>query len=465
MNNRNFIFGMSVLFAIMMIGFSCSLKWLGKSSWQPPKVVAIEGAEGCIVYPLHFPLIFVPVQEGQPIHLSLRDGDLVFVYPNGPSFPYRNSDGRYLSVAGDEIQTMLNGKTVSLNLDKDEAWQWLEKATSEDLDALRAVHISNEIDEKQLALLKRLSERNSNLDMFIGENTNWRQVLPMFDPEWLTIEVDALGAKDLAMLAAKKQLRNLLIDGETDISFLSQMPGFETLWINEWDPEKTGPLPKDLKNLKRLYLQSMEAKDLTPLTEQPNLEELSLAGSAVDDLSRLANFPELRVLNLAGCGNLRDLAPLKQLQQLKWLSLPPTTTQQQLVEVVHDHPDLVGLELFGAKNITDLTPLKGLRHLEFLLVAIPNTKPDTLFEMKKLKWLATYTEEEDEKKEKAGPKGEDLVVMLQRALPATAVVRVDTPCLGSGWILLLLPGVGLAWLLEKRRNRNAFAAGTKDARV
>ena len=34
---------------------------------------------------------------------------------------------------------MLNGKIVSLNLEKEEAWQWLEKATSEDLDALRIV--------------------------------------------------------------------------------------------------------------------------------------------------------------------------------------------------------------------------------------------------------------------------------------------------------------------------------------
>ena len=461
MYRRKFIIWLTISILGSVLTISCSLKWLAKSSWQPPNVVAVEGAEECMVYRSHFGLIFASVREGQPIHLPLRNGDLVFVLSCEFLFPYRNGDGHHLSVAGDKIQIMLNGKTVSLNLDEDKAWPWLEKATSGDLDALRLVQISKEIDKNQHMLLKRLSERNANLDILFTVNTNWRQVLPMFDPKWLFLEVDALEAEDRAMLVAKKQLRTLTIDGKGDISFLLHMPKLETLWINDWDPEETGPLPNQLRHLKHLLLFDSKMKDLTPLAEQPNLEELSLAQSAVNDLSRIADFPLLKVLNLTACENLRDLTPLKQLRQLKWLSLPPTTTQQQLAEIVHDHPDLVGLELFETEEITDLTPLKNLHHLEFLLISIPNVEPDPLFEMKKLKWLAIETDERDERKEKADPQVEDLVVKLQKALPATAVVRVEPVCLGSGWILLLVLGVGMAWLVEKWRNRNESAAGTK----
>ena len=132
------------------------------------------------------------------------------------------------------------------------------------------------------------------------------------------------------------------------------------------------------------------------------------------------------------------------------------------MEIVHDHPDLAGLELFETGEITDLTPLKDLRHLKYLLVETPNADPDPLLEMKGLRWLAVSQEKKEADEE---PQGEDRFVKLQKALPQTAIVGVVPLCLGSGWILLLVPATGLAWLIEKWRNPDAFAAGTKDARV
>ena len=470
MPRRLFIIWSSIFIASSILSISCSLKWIGRDVWLPPNLVEIKGTELCVVSQLHLlhpHTHFEPVQEGQPIYLPLRDGDLVNALEN--FFLYRDSDGLSLSIMNDEIRTTLNGKTVTLNLYIDEAWQWLEKATPDDLDALRLLVFDDDVEmnENQLSLLKRLSELHPNLDLFSLENSNpnWRKVISMFDPEWLLIGVDdTLEAEDYAMLSTKKQLRQLWIGGDFDISFLSQMQTFETLWLNDWDPEETGPLPKHLKNLKRLYLLELKVKNLNSLNEQPNLEVLSLELSTVDDISQLVNFPHLRELNLTGCENLENLAPLKHLKRLEWLCLPPTTTQQQLVKIVHNHPDLVGLELFETEEITDLTPLKNLHHLEYLSVIAPNADPGPLFEMNQLKWLAS-TGKSDEDDAKTEPKGKDLVVRLQKALPETAIVRINPLCLGSGWILLLVPAVGLAWLVGKWRNRNELASDTKDARV
>jgi hypothetical protein len=476
MSNRKFIIGLSVLFAIMMIGFSCSLKWLGKSRWQPPKIVSVEGVNELTVWPsiyvrsdLFSSYTFEPVQEGGPIHVLLREGDIVSGESAG--FPYRSSDGRYLTIAGDEIQTILNGKTVSLDLNKDEAWHWLENATPKDLDALRLLSINDKPDEQKMALLKRLAEHNPKVGLGLSE-TVMHQVLSLFDPEWLYY-VGPLEEMERAILSSKKQVKTLIlfipeeavnIKPPIDLTLISQMPRLETLWLYPLHPEFIRPPSKELKNLNRLGLFVSSISGLSGLLMKlPKLEELSLSneGSGEEeescDLSQLADFEQLKVLNLAGCKNVKDFAPLKHLKQMKWLSLPSTTTQEQLEGIVRDHPSLVGLDITRTDEITDLTPLESLKNLECLLVSASEAKSEPLFEMKRLKWLAVndQTKYPQEKGAKEGAKlaeKEDLVEKLQTALPYTAVVRMVVPsCLGSGWILLLLPAIGVSSLVVKSR--------------
>jgi hypothetical protein len=45
----------------------------------------------------------------------------------------------------------------------------------------------------------------------------------------------------------------------------------------------------------------------------------------------------------------------------------------------------------------------------------------------------------------------DQVADLKKALPSTQVVMGAPICLGSGWILLLVPAAGAAWLLRRWR--------------
>jgi hypothetical protein len=81
--------------------------------------------------------------------------------------------------------------------------------------------------------------------------------------------------------------------------------------------------------------------------------------------------------------------------------------------------------------------------------------------MKKLEWLAIYDRDESPKETQK----EVLSAKLQRALPGTAVVRMKPICLGSGWILLLAPAIGAAWLIERWRSHKELAPGVKDVRI
>ncbi|GAG49676.1 unnamed protein product, partial [marine sediment metagenome] len=73
-----------------------------------------------------------------------------------------------------------------------------------------------------------------------------------------------------------------------------------------------------------------------------------------------------------------------------------------------------------------------------------------LYQMKGLEYLAVAVEKKDGK---VKPEHQEMVVRLQKELPDTAVVRLAPLCLGSGWILLLVPLAALAWWLAARRER------------
>jgi len=443
-----------------LIWVSCSLRWLGKPTWQPPNPVAILGEEQYSTF-RYWSLLFMPTEEGKPVYLLLREGEVFLTtvdVDRESILQYRESDGTSLTVSAEEAKVILNGKTVTLDLDKDEAWKWLERATPEEMGALRLIRMSSKLEGQQLSLLKRLSKHNPNVGLFIEDTEVLRQSLPLFDPVFLGLSWDEEpDLQDLASLRDKKRVHTLLLSGKEmklAPTFLPRMTSLETLMIGDWNPRETRPLPQDLTNLKRLILSAPELKDLTMLGNPPNLEELSLVGSSsLEYLTGLSNYPGLKVLSLHGCGNVKDLTPLRHLKQLRWLSPPPTTTQEQLEEILRDHPGLVVLEL-GAENVIDLTPITDLRKLRYLLVNCPNARTDPLFEMKNLRWLAVSTGKVEKKEGKEAPKEEDLAVRLQKALPQTAVVRVEPLCLGSGWILLLAPAVLMAWWLTRPGGRN-----------
>jgi len=434
---------------------SCSLKWLAKPSWEPPNVVAVEGADAWWNFFRSDGVFYRPVKKWQPAQLLLRDGDILFPSKSAP-FLYRDSDGRSLSITGNEYRTEINGKTVSLMLEKDAAWDWLEKALPEDLSRLRLITIGGEIVGSRLESLKKLSRVNPNVGLVTGQKGSLQQVLSMFDIAFFLIfpSEDRMDAQEVrAVLSGKKSVRTLCIDGrilEPDTGFLSRMTNLDTLRIEKWAPSISGPLPSNLNNLRRLIVAESEVRNLALLGNQPYLDELRFEEKcALDSLDGISIFTELKELALRPCEKIRDLSLLKQLKQLKWLVLPSSTTQEQLESIVRDHPNLVGLELFRTAQVTDLSVLKELPNLKFLFVWTPDANLDPLFTMRGLRWLAVGTKDQDE----------EILVRLQQALPETSVVRANPVCLGSGWILLLAPGVLLACWVKKLRRKAAERGG------
>lgn len=441
---------------ILALSLLCVFPLTGCERQYAPRVVQVAGSEGWwIVSPL-YGLTFGATAEGDPTHILMRDGDGLLLDDLEGFIPVRASDGDSLDFQFDSVTVTLNGRVVVLAIDDDEGWAWLEGATPEDLAALRLVTVDTELTPERTPLLEKLALHNPEVSLVADEEEVLPPLLTLFDPETLAIPDVTVEEELKALLAREERLKTLWISGEevSDLDFLREIPSLETLFVIGWEPEEIGPLPDGLANLRSVIVFSVEAEDLTILGNQPGLEEVALSACEADedsplDISALAHHPNLRTVCLRSCPWVTGLSALDSLPALDWLALSESTTQEQLEQVIRTHPDLTVLELIGSEAISDLTPLTELRKLKALLVG-GSAPPDPLYQMKGLEYLAVVVEDDD-----SLSYGEDVLPRLREVLPETALARVEPFefCLGSGFILLLIPMGAGAWWMTRRRRR------------
>ena len=420
--------------------------------WRPPAIVQIDGGEAWLVRSPVYPLVFAGVRKGRPFHLLLREGDLVHGARSAKDyapFPYRVTDGRALVVAKSDAGTILAGKLITLDLGKGAGWEWLRGATPEEVSSLRLICLSKGWTSECTDLLRKVADGNPYVDLLVaGDETTLDHALSVFTPQRLWADGLCPTTDVRGFIGSQPRLHTLALkcDKPGDLGFLARQRLLQTLILTNWKPAESGPLPDGLPSLRSLLVFGGEFKDLAAIGKQPRLQELTLAHvKSLEDLGRLAEFPALETLSLQDSGGVTDLEPLGRLKDLKWLALPPGTTQRQLNEVVRNHPNLLILAAIGVEHIESLTPVRRLGRLTAFMVATP-APLDPLYRMTNLNLLAVYVDKDDKK-------SAAVLGGLQQALPDTAVVRVAPICLGSGWILLLVPAVALAWWLAARWRR------------
>ncbi|MCX5685162.1 MAG: hypothetical protein NT049_15985, partial [Planctomycetota bacterium] len=434
--------------------------------WQPPQAVRIEctvqvedkakaeaGLKWINLFPSYLTWESV-APAGKSGGMLLRDGD-VLIPMSGVAFIYRAGDGAALKLAIEEFRTVLAGKTVSVLLGQGaDGWNWLEKASAQDLAALRLVGVAETFGAARLPLLKKLAEANPGVALQVEKVEVLAQVLPLFKPRVLLMGGVEMTPEVRKLFADQKQIETLLIAGKEkgSLDVLSDLPALRRLAVGEWNVEAAGPLPKGLKNLKSLMVFSLKAKDISALADAPaGLEELSLlACDTLADVKGVEKMTGLRTLILSMDKELADVSPLAALKGLRWLGLPQKIAKEQFAAVVKEHPDLAVLELVGCEGAEDLTPLAGLKGLQSLVLIGPYKNLDVLREVKSLRFVA-YVDSEN-KESLAG------VEALQKTLPDAMVVPASPMCLGSGWLLAIFPAAALAWLMAARPWRRLRAA-------
>ncbi len=408
-------------------------------------------------------------EEGTPGGLVARGGDLVVFgeWPGrdsgGPdlAFRYRAEDGETLELRKEGGRLLLSGKAVVVDLAREDGRAWVAAASEEDLRALRLVQTA--LGEAEQPALKRVLVARPTVDLMLNGNApggpaaTWALLAGARPGLLFCEEADLLESehRDRDVLAALRVLITGLKPVEEEghptrprpAPWLADLKALERLIVVGGLPQ-TDHLPTGLKAFGAL-LANETPLQTDALDRLAGAEELVLLGMPVPNFEATAKIEKLQVLSLAGCEGVADLTPVAKLP-LGWLSVPPAITQEAFAKAVAAHPDLVAVELQGAEGVTDVAPLAGIEKLRALFV-IPSEDaaalPSGLEQLKGLDLLVLS--------QKVSAKEPERVAALKEKLPDTLIVAGKGLCLGSGWVLLLVPAATGAWVWSRRRRRAA----------
>jgi hypothetical protein len=127
----------------------------------------------------------------------------------------------------------------------------------------------------------------------------------------------------------------------------------------------------------------------------------------------------------------------------------PGIAQEQFERVVRTHAELQVVEVLGCEDIRNLAPLVPLHDLK-ALVFLPKNNEGSIEPLKQMKQLRLLVLGEKVFKEKP-----DDVAALRGALPDCVIAEGEPFCLGAGRILLLVPLVALGWMVVAARRSRA----------
>ena len=140
---------------------------------------------------------------------------------------------------------------------------------------------------------------------------------------------------------------------------------------------------------------------------------------------------------------------MNELTNIRWMAFYQGATQEEFNGFIEHHPELEVVDIIKNESISDLHPLLTLKNIYGLTVADSLTDFQTLKSLKSLAFLSLPDVVLNDSIKKAE---------LQKSLPDTKLVATHGVCLGSGWLLLIIPFVLLFRTIRMRtlpvRNRS-----------
>jgi hypothetical protein len=386
------------------------------------------------------------------VHIPVQDGDLIF----GDGFIFSLWEGFPDSIIVDPQDSMVfvNGELWGIDFSESQNRSiFLDSIRDFDFNHLRNLGLVFPMDTTQKNFLGNIKGNQHQIDIVI---TN-KDTLGLFN-------------EDLKWLAANFQISTLIIDQVPDSLDFHVIRSIKTLDFlglgNIPISLQTGILPQ-LPQIKSLSLGAEEPLNFDFFYNNKQLERL-IAGYVVGaEIHVLKNLKELSIIvpseyfppyydfakrhpNLESLDFpsnwISDFSHLKGLEKLKWFSFQYSgdSLGLDLEELVETHPQLKLLSISHEgfrSRLANQSALRNFSQLEYLLIQKETFGIDSvIMQMPHLKYLSMP---EDYLEDSLN------LEAMKKALPNTIISANSGFCLGSGWLLLLLPLSLLAFLIQR----------------
>lgn len=436
MKTRNNI-RLFILFIIILTLWQCKNK-----EEEDIRLITIQGSN--VRRFLDFDAVFSELDSLGHVNLLTKNGDWI------------STEKFFISVRRDLPDTLIikeldslmyiNGHLAGISIGKDSPpLIFFQRLSAEEIAHLRIIQIETPLQDSARPFLEKIALLNPTVDItYFSDNDS----------------TDLLN-RDLLWLSEKFSPRALFLDNEIDsvsLSRLVKFPCLETLLITH--PIKGDHQLPQLPHLKEIILYHID--DSTSVSadffkENPNLERLTIVDGAGSDIDWTAirslknlrhlhiesdsivlnnpyrNYPQLTSLHLGSYKEAGSISGLFDENKLKWLSLYPSDDPfkgQDMMVLKDSFPELEYLEFKNKDSLLDYQFLKNFKKLKYLIVFGQVGLDSTLYAFDELRYLSLSEE---------FLKDSTNVVKLQSELPNTIIVPNSGACLGSGWLLLIIP--------------------------
>ena len=222
----------------------------------------------------------------------------------------------------------------------------------------------------QMISTEEIPANVTHLDLIKNEITDISPLKNLTNLTVLSLGINQVN--DLAPLSNLTSLRLLSLSNNniSDISPLSNLTGLRELYLTDNRINDISSL-RSLSNLEVLHIFANHeiSSDISALSSLTNLRELSISGVRINDFSPIGNLTSLQSLGLISTHELTDLSFLKNLNNLRSLSIHDAPNIIDYTPI-GDLPSLNSINL-SANELGCVTrlPLRNLTNIRFLTLS------------------------------------------------------------------------------------------------
>jgi len=373
-------------------------------------------------------------------------GDII-TYGEFSCFYYRESSRNIFSVKTINNEGFINDKINSIFIPgNDSMIPWFEKMKTTDISELGFLYFQSTVSDSYIPYLTDLAKTKPNIGLgYEGSLKEMTRLLEIFKPEFIVGA--GISRTDFDLLSGLTSLR-FLSTSLNDSAYtlpLPSLPELNQLILS--DVKEDAAIANDFlinnKQIERVRIMGSGKFNLRLIEPLENLKELIIEGyDTIANFDLILNHNQLELLSVGGTKSSTD-AGLKKLTGIRWMTFNEETTQDAFNSFIESHPDIEVAEIFDNDLISNLQPLLKLSNLYGLTVTDTVTDLAAVKSLKNLKYLSLPDELLNDSITKAD---------LLKSLPGTKIVANQGVCLGSGWLLLIIPLIIALGLLNLNKS-------------